>query len=246
VAATYWTLDPVENEISVFDPTSNLVSSLNFNGLDFLGGPVGGFFDGVQYHSLYRSSEFHNFEVNFWHDAPLCLCGASWRLSGMTGFRYFRFTEDFVYSSETAAYAVEVENNLFGWQLGLRGEYQPTCSLGLFADARFGVYYNYLEHRTTLQSNAGDFAVDQFGQSWNIDSDKDDFSTLGQLDLGGRWQINCHWALYGGYRLVVASGVAMATEQIPFYMADFYGIRNIDTNSSLFLHGAFAGVEYQR
>jgi hypothetical protein len=247
VAATYWTLDPDHNEASVTDPTSQLISAFNFDGLDFGNTSVNSVFDGVSLQRASMRSEVHNFEVNLWRDLPVCCCGERLRVSALTGFRYFRFTEDFRFSPEDAStFAIEVENNLIGWQVGSRADYRVTCGLSAFADVRFGIYYNDIENRATLQDASGIYANDQFGNYWNISSHRDDFSTLAQLDLGGRWQVNCNWSVYAGYRLVAVSGVALSTEQIPFYVADYENLKSVDNNGHLFLHGAFAGVEFKR
>ena len=79
---------------------------------------------------------------------------------------------------------------------------------------------------------------------FNIDGQKSDFSMLGQLDVGVNYMIGCHTRLYGGYRGVAVSGIALSDQQIPPFLADTAGFANLESNGDLILHGAFAGVEF--
>ncbi len=262
VEATYWTLDADNNSLTVVDATNRVDSALDFNRLDFyIGGianGVNGFFDGAQAHRLSMRNEIHNLEVNFRGAAPTCWYPCqTLRLSWLAGFRYFRFSEGFEFASSTNApgfgidpsneayYNVDVDNNLVGFQIGCRGECRAACRLTLFAESRFGVYYNYITHDTTLNTGEGIYAVDQFGKSWNINTDKHDFSTLAQLDLGGRYRFAGNWSVFLSYRLIAVSGVALSTTQVPQFISDYNGIQNINSSGHLFLHGAVGGVSCQ-
>jgi hypothetical protein len=47
-----------------------------------------------------------------------------------------------------------------------------------------------------------------------------------------------------GYRVVAATGIGLADNQLPQYMVDIPEIANIDHNGQLILHGAFMGITY--
>jgi hypothetical protein len=251
----YWTLDPDNAYASVAGPVD---SSLDFNRLDFgiLGG-VNDWFDGSQYQQISMRSEFHNIEANLWSDYCVCGCCSPLQISLLGGFRFFRFNESFEYFSADQApalglnpgadayYNVKVENNLAGFQLGARAEYRLGCSLGLYAEPRFGIFYNHIEQEQNLVNGNGVVAVDLAGRPFQIASDKEDFATIGQLDVGVSYQVGCSLTGYLGYRLVAASGVALSTDQIPQYMSDLVGIENIDSNGHLFLHGVQGGVTWR-
>jgi hypothetical protein len=182
----YWTLDPDNAYASVAGPVD---SSLDFNRLDFgiLGG-VNDWFDGSQYQQISMRSEFHNIEANLWSDYCVCGCCSPLQISLLGGFRFFRFNESFEYFSADQApalglnpgadayYNVKVENNLAGFQLGARAEYRLGCSLGLYAEPRFGIFYNHIEQEQNLVNGNGVVAVDLAGRPFQIASDKEDFA----------------------------------------------------------------------
>jgi hypothetical protein len=257
----YWTLDPDHASASVTSAGGLIDSALDFGRLDFvLGGIANGvnpWFDNSQFQRISMRSEFHNAEVNLWGDHALCGCCSPLQLSWLAGFRFFRFDESFEYASadqatalgvspvDDAYYNVDVENNLFGFQIGGRFEYRVTCAASVYADTRVGIYYNHIEQEQRLATGTGIVAVDLAGRPFDIATDKDDFATLAQLDVGVNYQISCNLSTYVGYRLVAASGVANTTDQIPQFMSDFNGIQNIDSNGHLFLHGVHGGVTWR-
>ena len=210
----------------------------------------------LQYQQISSRNEFHNFEANLWTD---CCCGPCnpLQLSWLAGFRFFRFTEDFLYGSADQApalglnpgadayYSVDVENNLFGIQFGTQAEYKVGCNLGVFAEPRIGIFYNHIEQEQLLVNGNGVVAIDLAGRPLNIAEEKEDFATLAKLDVGVNYDFSCNLSAYVGYRLVAASGVALATDQIPQYISDINGIKAVDSNGHLFLHGVQAGVTWR-
>ncbi len=194
---------------------------------------------------------------------PYSSCGMSGGsglcMSGTLGVRYFRLDEGFSFESENEdgifgndpsdefLYNVDVENNLIGVQIGGRADYGWTDRFSLFADTKFGLFANYMSQQqlamlgdgTRAQINNGPFN----GNDWDIDSDKTDISFLGEMRLGGAYQITPHWRAVGAYRAVAISGLALSTEQIPINFGDFGGADRIDSNGSLILHGVQIGVE---
>ena len=69
-------------------------------------------------------------------------------------------------------------------------------------------------------------------------------SVLSQIDVGLDWQITQCLSARLGYRVVAATGIGLADNQIPPYLNDIPAIQDIDRNGNLLLHGAFAGVTY--
>jgi hypothetical protein len=254
VEAVYWTLDEDQRSASRAGPID---SALDFNRLDF--GALGGanaWFDDADFQQISMRSEFDNWEGNLWVD---CCCGpcSPLQISWLAGFRFFRFEEGFSYASadqapalgvspaDDAYYDVNVENFMAGIQLGCRAQYKVGRSLGFFAEPRVGIFWNHIEHEQRLATGSGVVAVDPAGRPFLINSEKDDFAAIGQLDVGLSYDIGCHLTLYTGYRLVAASGVALATDQIPQYMSDLTGIENVDNNGHVFLHGVQVGLSWR-
>jgi hypothetical protein len=62
------------------------------------------------------------------------------------------------------------------------------------------------------------------------------------LDVGANFQVTPSIGVWGGYRVMAISGIALADDQIPFLADDLFGISDIDHNANLVLHGAMAGV----
>ena len=256
ISATYWGLDPDDNSRTITDAAGLIDSAVDFNRLDFaIGGPVNVLFDSAQAHRMSMSSEFHNVEVSLHHQMtdPCRRLSLNW----LAGFRFFRFSEDLEFATSNnstsfgvdraneAYYNIDVENNLIGFQIGARADYQASCRCSLYADTRFGIFYNDIDHNSSLTSGTGEVAVDQiYGLPWQIGSNGDEFATLAQVDVGLQYHINCCWSAHIGYRLVAASGVALATDQVPQFVSDYYGIQDINSNGHLFLHGGVAGLSY--
>ena len=64
-----------------------------------------------------------------------------------------------------------------------------------------------------------------------------DVGFVGEIDLFGTYPICNHVALQGGYQLLWIDGIALATDQAVNATATGSGT-GIDTNGSLFYHGA--------
>jgi hypothetical protein len=173
---------------------------------------------------------------------PLCF---SW----FAGVRLFRFyenllfatsddNEDFVFDANEAYYDVRVHNNLIGGQIGGRVDYYMfNGKVGLWFAPRLGIYGNHISHQSFLRTGNGEV--------FDIHSYKNDVAFLGQIDVGADYYITQNLKLFGGYRLVGVSGVALSDEQIPQRVDDFAAIEAVDSNGSLLLHGAFMGLEYR-
>jgi hypothetical protein len=227
------------------------------------------FFDNARVHRLTRDYDIQNLEVNFLHHA-CCgtlggsgkggkgACGRRYEISLLAGVRYFEFEEgflleadpvdpDFDGSAEEVRYSIDVANHMLGFQLGTRADYYYTQNLGLHAAFKFGMYGNDIDHHSFIGGDNGPAVVGagpNAGREFNIRSDKKEVSFLGELDLGASYRFACNWRVRGGYRVMAISGVATTLEQIPVYLQDIDGVENINSESSMVLHGGYAGLEY--
>ena len=68
---------------------------------------------------------------------------------------------------------------------------------------------------------------------------------LAQIDLGVGWNFSRHWSANIGYRAVGITGLALADDQIPAFLAAEGDWTDIDSNGSMILHGGFAGLEFR-
>ena len=76
-----------------------------------------------------------------------------------------------------------------------------------------------------------------------MSSDKDDIAFLGELPLGGSYDISCHWRGVLAYRAVAITGVATSTDQIPTDFTNPEWVAIIDSDNSMIVHGVQTGVE---
>ncbi len=247
---TYWTLEPMNEQVVVQDPTGQLGTTLDFLSLSLSGTPVTDWYDYALAHKLALRSEFHNVELNFVHNRwPVKPCSPLF-FSYQVGARWFRFDEDFLYASADTATTfgtdpaneiyldIDVSNNLIGAQVGCMLEYYFWRHLGVFVAPRVGIYSNHMTLKYRIYSGDGLSALD-------VRSNKGDFAALAQLDVGAAWWINPNLSLWIGYRLVAVSGVALTTDQMPLHVMDDVDlIRQIDSNGHLLLHGGFAGLTW--
>lgn len=175
------------------------------------------------------------------------------------GIRFFRFDETFEYATDDVDgiyynnnahemfYDIDVENNLFGLQTGGRVNYHVTRCFSLYSSTKFGVFVNHISHHSRVGNGDGAAVVNNGPNNnvaFDIRSSEDDISFMGEIDLGMAYQISSGWSAKLGYRAVGISGIALTSNQIPHRFADIAGVRDIDSNGSLILHGAYASIQY--
>lgn len=273
IEGVYWGLFPADETADIWDvdTVGGLGSSLNFDTLeydDLTGngpGAVADWYNNAARHSVTRWNQFHNVEINLLGN-PGCFscqdtCCSSPRiqLGWLAGVRYFLFDHGFSFCTDETDYVfsgavnelhyqVDVDNHLIGFQLGGAADFLITQRLRSFATLKFGLYGNHINHTSQVFGGAGHAYINNPGSeydgvAYNLNSYKNDVAFLGELNLGGSFQVSERVRLIGGYRAVAVTGVALDTEQIPQYFGDVAGVRNIDSNGSLILHGAFGGLE---
>jgi hypothetical protein len=185
--------------------------------------------------------------------------GPSFSMAGMCGLRYFRMDDSFehavdAYSYDGAAWVdttyewdmfsdYNLDNHLFGFQLGMNMNYCVACKWNFFCDSAFGVYNNHINQYARVYGPTGPAYETQSGREATINNDKNDIAFLGELRLGGAYDLSCNWRAVLAYRAVAISGVALATEQVNPEMSNWAESSRIDSNGSVIIHGLQAGVE---
>jgi hypothetical protein len=237
--------------------TPLIVSDIEFdNGVDPVANGVD-LFDDVVEHRVWRENEFYNLELNvmrnqFYCAGPLdCDWGA--------GIRWFRFDESLGFDSldtgdwgddplNEAYLRDEIENNLLGFQVGCNLGYAPWEHLRVFVSPTAGIYGNYIQNDFVVYRGDGTIATPTAASgmsgSYPVSSSETVVSFLTEIDLGMAWQFHPQWSVYGGYRLLYATGIGLADHQIPTYVVDIPEIEDINNNGDLVLHGAFAGLSF--
>jgi hypothetical protein len=270
VEGTYWGL---KESSSGGDPglMPPLDTPMIFGLTDMLnttGGPGGGvqqaseWFDYSPCHYTWRTYEAQDLELNFGRTILGGQC-CRWSVDAMVGVRWFRFRDGLIFGSmrdpnDGSPYAGDwiylndrITNDLVGAQAGFNVGYRFADCWKVFMTPKFGIYNNH----TTLDYNVyavGATSGIQYQASsqtyanpnYPVHATADGFAFLSQIDLGLDWQVTRHISTQVGYRVVAATGMGLADNQIPFYGNDTQAIGDIDRNGSLILHGAFGGLTF--
>jgi hypothetical protein len=267
----YWEIDGMNGFAEAYPFGSDLISTYDFQGVELDGDDLAIFFDASNGQKLFRADRFRNIELNLYH-RPCSIgafggdggyggcgaCGCRWNVELLAGVRYFNFNEHLIWGSVdpglnfgdnggvNEAYIVsDVENHLLGFQIGALIDYYFTKRVSVFAKPKVGVYGNHTKVDFDIYRGDGEPGQSWFsGEYYPVHSTKNDVALLAELELGARWDINCHWSVFASYRALAMTGVALSDEQIPFYVVDMQAIRDIDTSNSLILHGATLGVQF--
>lgn len=183
-------------------------------------------------------------------------CPIAFSMCGMCGVRYFRADDDFYYGSQFAQwgggaygdtswinYDINVDNNLLGPQVGWNMNYCVGCKWNFFCNSTFGIFNNHIETHQRVWGETGQTRYIQTGQNNNINATKDDISFLGELRLGGSYDLSCNWRAVLAYRALAVTGYANSVDQIPTDFTNRYYPAIIDSDSSIIVHGVQAGVE---
>jgi hypothetical protein len=189
-----------------------------------------------------------------------CYTGPRCQFSSSLGVRYMQFDEDFMlrYNSQiwnmpadtlagtyTNAHYIQADNNLIGFQIGGNGCYHLGCCgrMALHFGTNAGIYGNYIE---VDQYMSGQIRFANGGlEPFNIMAEDENIAFAGELRLGASYQCTCNCRLYGGYRAMGVSGVALSTGQLtnsPYITPAQSSY--IDCSGSIFLHGLQTGVEF--
>jgi len=245
----YFTVGHMDGFAGLTRAGNDLSTPIDLGGVTIGGLPASDFFDNAHQHGIWRSDEFHNFEFNFLFQQARYNGGVN--VTWLAGVRYFRFNETVIFGAaaggtdfgdnggvDSAFMRFRCENSLIGPQIGLKAEYMATNRLGIYAIPKFGIFGNSID--TNMQLYRGD------GLSvYNIDGHKNDFSVLAQLDLGLNYMLTDRVRLYGGYRLVAISQLALSDNQFLPFLADVQGFSEVKSNGDLFLHGVMMGAEFR-
>lgn len=254
--ATYFTIDPFSGYHSMTH--ANRVSTvLTLGNVYFHGWGANNWFDNALEHELWRRNEIHNVEVSFVRMGLPWTCGSRFDCDFEFGVRYFRFWEHLTFGTRAgpdphrpgvnrAFLEDKVSNDLVGFQFGLNMGYHFHPSCRMYVAPKFGLYNNFVDHYFTARLSDGTIGtvVDPPGESFPARSSTNALAFLTQIDVGMDWLITERLSAQVGYRVIVATGIALADHQIPHFVNDIPEYRHTKTNGELVLHGAFAGLTF--
>lgn len=254
--ARYWGLYPGQSDVTFGNMPGTTLSGLTDVFYVPAGTSVLNIYNTAATHRLYRDNDFTNVEINVLRNGgTFGNCGQN-SFELFSGFRWFQFDESLRYAAFSAnpAYPAQlnydssVANRLLGIQSGGRFERCLSNRLRFTSGIGLGLFNNNISHHQRISDQAtgtdatvwaGPFA----GQMFDYNSRKNDIAMLGELNAGIYYSLTCNLRLSLGYRAIGISGVALAPDQIPYNFRDVVDVQRIDSNGSLILHGAYAGVQ---
>jgi hypothetical protein len=174
------------------------------------------------------------------------------------GFRFFKFDEGlniFMDRDDNAwdstdyevHHDIDVENNLYGFQLGTDINYCLTKCLHLDFGSKFGIYGNHATQTQNIYTPQGvAYVLPGAPEDFYVRSAEDEVAFLGELRAGVGFKVGCHFRFTGGYRAVAATGVATSLGQLDHgrTLGRLAKVADINSNETLVLHGAYAGTEF--
>jgi hypothetical protein len=153
------------------------------------------------------ATDLHNAEVNYVYTFQ--------RLSVLAGFRFVRLEEEY-----SNGYESQVENNLYGAQIGLRWR-QQYRRLFWEATGKAGIFGN----------DASGFNSDGYYPGLRVNYETT-AAFVSDLNLTAGMQLSKHWGIRGGYNTMWINQVVLAQ-------------RNYTFDNVVLLHGANVGLEAQ-
>ena len=192
---------------------------------------------------------------------------SNFSMYGSCGVRYFRTDDDFSYDTEFAewggaaydqpayngfsydnsnelCYDIQIENNLIGPQVGWTTNYGVGCRWNFFCNTTFGVFENHMsQYQRMWTGGGGEIRFTGTGDSFTIRSQKDSVAFLGELRLGGSYDVSCHWRAVAAYRAVALTGIATSVGQLPDQFSSQAEIAQINADNSMIVHGIQLGAE---
>lgn len=209
-------------------------------------------------HTLTRNTTINNIEFNMLSNGGCFTTRSGGRASYemMAGLRWFQFDESLNYQSLSTFggypaelnYNSDVENDLFGLQVGGKTEYCLTNRLRFGVGTKVGLFNNNINVRQQFVDGAGGYSTlnggTYAGDDYNFSDEKNDIAFLGELDLNLYYHLSGRTRAVFGYRAVGVSGLALAADQIPDDFTDVDKNFRTNSNSALLLHGGHAGLEF--
>jgi hypothetical protein len=253
----YWGLFPSGREYTLWGPgLDTYLTGFNYFLIPPTATNVLDYYNNSDSHRVYRNNDFHSAEINALRNggsytALGCRTG-SYELLG--GFRWIQFNEDYRFSANYPTanptridYDLATRNTLLGFQLGGRNELCLTDRISLMGGTRVGLFNNRSESRQSIQNEFGQFAYLATGAAgvddYNYSGTRNSLAMLGELDLGVACRLTQRVRANVGYRLMGISGVALAPNQIPRNFLNTGEITRVNSNDSLILGGAYAGMD---
>ena len=265
---TYWGIYPAAQQADIYNTTYPIGTYLRFDGLDYNGNPGTLYWNNVFHQRIVTNQQINSVELNLFGNCGCglwgcnscmgCQCGPRLGTGWGMGLRYFQFNDDFRFYSDNAdnvfddsaneiQYLQRTRNNLLGFQIAGGLNYRVFNCFSVYGTSKAGIYGNHAIVNQAVYGSAGDATVNNgpyTGTAYRFQSSANNLAFLGQLDLGGRYQINKCWSIDGGYRMVGVTGLALTDGQIPSNFAYIPDAQRVHSGDCILLHGGYVGASF--
>ena len=189
------------------------------------------------------SSRLYNAEVNMrWNP---------WRrVTVLAGFRWVNLSEELegillppTQHGIGSFWDTQTKNNLYGFQIGMDAKLLERNRFSIDTVLKAGLFDNHVDETTSVRMDRIQYAESAV---------TDGLAFLGQLGVQCKYQVTSRLLLKAGYEAIWLQGVALAPGQIaetycqggldPW--ANYVQALGVNCSSSVFYHGANAGLEY--
>jgi len=158
------------------------------------------------------------------------------RVTLLGGFRYFEVEDDLLHKicQTGMTERIRSQNHAYGFQLGVDANLLTWGRFDLNGWTKTGVFLNQAEQQTiiTLVPGTVPFAS----------ASSNGVSFLADLGLAASFRLTDWLSLRGGYQVLWFDAAATAPPQM-LTTSVVSGVATLDTASTLFYHGGFAGLE---
>jgi hypothetical protein len=179
------------------------------------------------------SSALYSLEANLRYDTR-----SWWTL--LAGFRWVELSDEFdvafATGGATSRYNIDVDNHLYGFQVGGEGRLWERNAWRLEGWFKAGIYHNSADQTTFEDLSAMPAGIA------TVDASGDQTAFLGEIGLNVTYQLTRRLGLRAGYQLMWLDGVALALDQLD-NTNPAAGLATLDSGSDLFLHGGHVGLE---
>ncbi len=179
--------------------------------------------------ALGYSTNLYNYEANWRHS------WGSGRVKTLIGFRAMQLGEDMTVAdaaSPPQLFLGDVENQLYGGQLGIEGVIWQNCRWEIEGGLKCGIYHNSADF---------DAAFPQAGPAAVFRAAEEHTAFSGELWLGVNYHLTDCIALKLGYQAMWMEGVAILPEQLDDLAVPILG--DLDMGGSPLYHGASFGAQ---
>jgi hypothetical protein len=216
--------------------------------------PASDFLLGAAQQQIERADVVNDVEINWLYsvgDRPEFLprerlLNVTW----LAGFRYFQVNDQLTLTTGSGNpsigaidLGVATNNNIYGAQIGAKGDWRILPNVRLSVVKKFMIGGNAITNTSSLAGADGTQATFPGGIQARAFSELGVFSYLGSLDASLAWDVTERWSLWMGYRIVGVGNIAQADGQWPSLITSPGSLSGISAGSDTIIHGGFAGFQ---